>query len=432
MDKAKLSKAIGDLPGVGPDKNWTNELERGRRPGPRMQQQVVLPDSFNDSTKCVHSGTYIDENVGAVGTPIFQSSTFLFSSHTYESFFQGVSRDTPIYTRYGNPSQWAVQEKIAALEGAESCVVFASGMAAISTALIALTNRGGSIISSQDVYGGTYNLLHHDMHQLGREVVFVDPTDIEQIKSAIKDNTQVIFLETLSNPLVKSIPLQEIVKLSKANNILFLVDNTFLTPYSSKPILHGVDLVIHSCTKYMNGHSDLTAGCVSGSRKYVDRVWEQMLRFGGHLDPLSCFLLERGLKTLAVRMRAHTENATVLASYLANHPKVKHVFHPNHDEVSQKYIHDYASNGFTGLFSFEVGSNEKALELMDALHLAVPATSLGGVETLISMPFNTSHSTLTEDQRKQIGINPGLIRISVGIEHIDDLLSDFEAALSKI
>lgn len=433
MSKSGLSKAIGDLPGVSSEKEWTNSLERGRRPGPRMNEHVVIPDKCGVSTKAVHSGTYEDPTVGSVGTPIFQNSTFLFSEHTYEAFFQGISRDAPIYTRYGNPSQWSVQEKISSLEGAESSLVFASGMAAISTTLLALTNKGGHIVSAYDVYGGTYNLLHHDMHQLGREVSFVDSTSFEDIKNAVKDNTQVLFFETLSNPLLKSIPLKTIADYCKENRILLIVDNTFLSPYCCRPLDYGVDIVVHSCTKYMNGHSDLTAGCISGSRKYVDRIWDQMLRFGGHLEPFSCFLLERGLKTLALRMEKHVSNAKAVAEFLNNHPKVKNVYHPLTNDVSGKYINEYTENeNFGGLVSFEVSDDEAGLKLLNELKLPAAATSLGGLESLVSMPYNTSHSTLTLNQRKSIGINPGLVRLSVGIEDLGDILNDLDAGLSAI
>jgi len=432
MAKNKLSKAIGDLPGASPDKEWTNSLERGRKAGPRMEEHKYVSDDYSFATKVVHSGTYEDPIVGSVGTPIFQNSTFLFSEHTYEAFFQGISRDVPIYTRYGNPTQWAVQEKIAQIEGAESCVVFSSGMAAISTTLIALSNRGGNIISAYDVYGGTYNLLHHDLHQLGRSVTFVEATSYDDIVNAVNDNTQILFFETLTNPLLKAIPLVKLAKFCKDNQILLVVDNTFLSPYCSKPLQFGADIVIHSCTKFLNGHSDLTAGCASGSRKYVDRIWEQMLRLGGHLEPFSCFLLERSLKTLDVRMQRHVKNSEAVAKYLDDHPKVKKVYHPTTKDYQYPDIHEYASSGFGGLVSFEVEDDATGLKLMDELKIPAAATSLGGVESLISMPFNTSHSSLTEEQRASIGINPGLIRFSLGIEGIDDILEDLESALDRI
>jgi cystathionine beta-lyase/cystathionine gamma-synthase len=430
--KKELSKAIGDLPGVSLEKGWTDELDRGRRPGPRMAHHKASPTALGFSTRAVHAGTYEDPVVGAIGTPIFQSSTFLFSQHTYEAFFQGTTRDVPIYTRYGNPSQWAVQEKISNLEGAESSVVFSSGMAAISTTLLALTNRGGHIVSAHDIYGGTYNFLHHDMVQLGRSVSFVEATDFDQIVSAVTKDTQILFFETLTNPLLKAIPLASLNKFCKDNEILLVVDNTLLSPYCCRPLVHGADVVLHSCTKYMNGHSDLTAGVASGSRKYMDRVWDQMLRFGGQLEPLSCFLLERGLKTLALRVERPSSNAEAIASFLSGHPRVYRVYHPSLPDYPYPWLKQYTDNGYGGMVSFEVGSDEEGLHILNALTIPAAATSLGGIESLVSMPFNTSHSALTQRQRCNAGINPGLIRLSVGIEDINDLLTDLKCALDSL
>jgi Cystathionine beta-lyases/cystathionine gamma-synthases len=348
---------------------------------------------------------------GAVGTPVFATTTFTFTEDTYEAFEQGHIRDVPIYGRYGSPNQWAVQEKIASLENAESALVFSSGMAAITTTLLALTNRGGHIISSRDVYGGTFNLLREDMHQLGRSVTFTDPTDFNAIQAAIRDETQVLFFETLTNPLLKAIPLTRLGRLAHEHNLLLVVDNTFLSPIHLRPLEHGAHIVIHSATKYLNGHSDVTAGTAAGPRKYVDRIWQQMLKFGGSLDSVMCFLLERGLKTLALRMRRHSENATACAAFLAAHPAVRAVHHPSLESYSCPWLHEICPDGWGGMVGFEVhGGDDAALKLLDRLNLPMVATSLGGVESLVSLPFNTSHSFLTERQRREVGIAPGLVR----------------------
>jgi cystathionine beta-lyase/cystathionine gamma-synthase len=368
-----------------------------------------------------------------VGTPVFASTTFTFTEDTYEAFDQGHIRDVPIYGRYGSPNQWAVQEKIAALENAESGLVFSSGMAAITTTLLALTNRGGHIISSRDVYGGTFNLLREDMHQLGRSVTFTDPTDIEAIRAAIRDETQVLFFETLTNPLLKAIPLARLGRLADEHNLLLVVDNTFLSPIHLRPLEHGAHVVIHSATKYLNGHSDVTAGAASGPRKYVDRIWQQMLKFGGSLDAMMCFLLERGLKTLALRMRRHSENAVAIAAFLAPHPAVRAVHHPSIEGYPCPWLLQVCPDGWGGMVGFEVhGGDEAALKLLDRLRLPVVATSLGGVESLVSLPFNTSHSFLTERQRHEVGIEPGLVRFSAGIEDTDDLIADLDQALAGL
>jgi cystathionine beta-lyase/cystathionine gamma-synthase len=425
-----MAKSQGDAPGAGQDGEWTDSLQRGRVPGPRLAQQRVV-DGTGPSTRSVHAGTHEDPVTGAANTPVFASTTFTFTEDTYEAFDQGHIRDVAIYGRYGSPNQWAVQEKIASLENAESALVFSSGMAAITTTLLTLTNRGGHIISSRDVYGGTFNLLREDMHQLGRSVTFIEPTDIAAIQAAIRDETQVVFFESLTNPLLKAIPLPELGRLAREHNLLLVVDNTFLSPIHLRPLEHGAHIVIHSATKYLNGHGDVTAGVASGPRKYVDRIWQQMLKFGGSLDAVMCFLLERGLKTLAVRMRRHSENATALAAFLADHPTVRTVHHPSLDSYPCPWLREFCRDGWGGMVAFEVqGGDEAALKLLDRLTLPVVATSLGGVESLVSLPFNTSHSFLTERQRQEVGIAPGLVRFSAGIEDTDDLIADLDQALT--
>lgn len=422
--------AEGQMPEAGGNKTWMDQLNRKRVPGPRTANHHTLSRDLGASTLGVHAGTYQDPVSGAVGTPVFHSTTFLFQEKTYDAFFEGVTRDVPIYTRYGNPSQWSVQEKVAALENAESAVVFSSGMAAIATTLFALMNRGGHIISSYDVYGGTYNLLREDLHQAGREISFVDSTDLQAIEEAIQPNTQMFLFEGLSNPLLKGLPLKSICELAKKHDILVVIDNTFLSPTALKPLDYGVDVVIHSATKYLNGHSDMTAGVAAGSRKYMDRIWAQMLRLGGQLDPNSCFLLERGMKTLALRMRAHVENANTIADVLSRHSHIQKVYHPSLPDYAYEELKQLCNGQYGGVVSFEVlGGDAAALTFLENLNIPQVATSLGGIESLVSMPFNTSHSSLNDHQRELVGIRPGLVRLSVGVENIDDLLADIDQAL---
>ncbi|MEN8649775.1 aminotransferase class I/II-fold pyridoxal phosphate-dependent enzyme [Streptomyces sp. 21So2-11] len=427
-----MTRSNGEAPGAGHDRPWMNSLRRGRVPGPRLPQQRVM-DEAGPGTRSVHAGTYEDPVTGAVGTPIFQTTTFAFTEDTYEAFDQGHIRDVPIYGRYGSPNQWAVQEKLASLESAESALLFSSGMAAITTTLLALTNHGGHIVSSRDVYGGTFNLLREDMHQLGREVTFTDPVDIDAIRAAVQENTQVLFFETLTNPLLKAAPLVELGRLAREKDLLLVVDGTFLPPVCLRALEQGAHIVIHSATKYLNGHSDVTAGIAAGQRKYIDRIWAQMLKFGGSLDAMMCFLLERGLKTLALRMRQHSESSVTVAEFLAGHPSVRKVHHPSRPDYPYTWLHDMNPDGFGGMVSFELaGGDEAALKLLDRLRIPLVATSLGGVESLISLPFNTSHSFLTERQRGEVGIAPGLVRFSVGIEDTDDLIADLDQALSGL
>jgi cystathionine beta-lyase/cystathionine gamma-synthase len=423
--------AIGFEEGVAPDAVWFNELTRKRSAGPVSPQHRVLPRTMSPETLAVHAGTYEDPTTGSVGTPIFQSSTFLLDQASYTAFADGTLRDVPIYTRYGNPSQWSVQEKVAALEGAESGLVTSSGMSAIASTIYALTNAGSHIISAYDVYGGTYNLLREDLPSAGRAVSFVDPMDIDAVRSAIRPQTQLFFFESLTNPMLKAPDLRALVTLAKEANALMVVDNTFLTPINMRPLSLGVDVVVHSATKYLGGHSDLTAGVVVGRRKYLDRIWAQALRFGGTLDPICCFLLERGIKTLPLRVQRQNENASAIAGALNRHPGVREVFYPELGGPRYATLNpsDYA--GYGGMVSFTVdGGDDGAAEFMARLRIPYVATSLGGVESLVSMPANTSHSALTERQRLAIGINPGLVRYSAGIENSRELIEDLVNALA--
>lgn len=423
--------AIGFDYAAGQEAHWFSELTRKRSSGPVTTQNRIMSRSTSLETLAIHAGTYDDPVTGSVGTPIFQTSTFLLDDLSYQAFAVGSVRDVPIYTRYGNPSQWSVQEKIAALENGESALVTSSGMSAIASTIYALTNSGSHIVSAYDVYGGTYSLLREDMPSAGREVTFVDPTDVAAVLGAIRPETQLMFFESLTNPLLKVPPIRELAEIARSANALLVVDNTFLTPMNVRPLNLGATIVVHSATKYLSGHSDLTAGAVVGPRKFLDRVWSQTLRFGGTLEPLSCILLERGLKTLAIRMASHNKNAEALARYLAFHEAVQKVYHPslggNHYEGLERDLY----GGFGGMVSFEVaGGDEAALEVMGRMRIPYVATSLGGVESLVSMPANTSHSSLTIRQRSTIGINSGLIRYSTGIENVDDLILDLQEALN--
>jgi methionine-gamma-lyase len=411
---------------------WFNDLKRKRESGPKLQNKRYK--AFGDSTKSVHAGQYDDPKTGALGTPIFQCSTFYLNDASYEAIEEGRGRDEMIYTRYGNPSQWSVQEKISSLENAESSIVFSSGMAAISSTLLAILDKGSHVVSSRDIYGGTYNFLYEDLDRYGMSVTFTSPTDINEIEAAIQENTKILYFEALTNPLLKIVPIKELVALGKKYNLRVIIDNTFLTPYNVKMLDLGVDLVVNSATKYLNGHSDLIGGTVSGSRKLVDRIWPQLLKNGGSMDPHACFLLERSLKTFALRMRTHNSNALELATYLENHPKINKVYYPGLISHEQ---HQLAKNQLkgknSGMISFEIdGGDTMAHALLNNLQLPKEATSLGGVESLISLPYNTSQASLTKEQQKAIGINDGLIRLSVGVEDVEDLITDFEQAITNI
>ena len=386
------------------------------------------------STVSVHAGEYIDEVTKAVVTPIFQSSTFLLSDTDYQKILQGREREINIYTREGNPNRRAVEEKMMVLEGGEDALTFSSGMAAISASLLALLERGDHLVSTLDLYGGSNNLLRHDFPSLGIETTFVDSTNLEKIEASIKANTRALFFESLSNPLLKILNLPKIIKIAQKHQLTTVVDNTFLTPYNLRPLDWGIDLVVHSASKYLNGHSDIIAGVSVAKKSLIDKIWKKMVRFGGSMDPHQAFLLERGLKTFALRMKHHNENGEKLARYLEGHTMIKRVIYPGLESYSQKELaKGLLKRGSGGMVSFEVkGGNEVALEFMKKLRIIREATSLGGVESLVSMPFNTSHAGLTKKEKESMGIQPGLVRLSCGIEDPEDLIEDVDQALSRI
>lgn len=427
-------KILGDdasLPPASTKGGWLNDLNRARTSGPFLAAHPAPGAGL--STTAVHAGTHDDPRTGAVGTPIYQASTFVLNEGQYRSVEDGFARDRFIYSRYGNPSQWAVQEKLAALEGAESAIVFSSGMAAITSTVLALMDKGAHVVASSDLYGGTFNLFNQEFPTLGMSCTMVDSYDFDAIEAAIQPNTQMLYFEAITNPLLKVIDIPRLAEIAKRRNVRLVVDATFAPPVAMRTLDHGVDVVIHSASKYLNGHSDLIAGVAAGQRKLIDMIWPRLLNYGGSLDPHACFLLERGLKTLAVRMRAHEESALALAEFLESHPRVQKVFypflpsHPDYDTASR-----LLKNGTGNVTFFIEGGDKAALRLVDALKIPKQATSLGGVESLISLPFNTSQATFTARQRADIGIDPGCVRLSVGIEDAADLIADFDQALTAI
>lgn len=413
---------------------WVHQLNRSRAPGPSMsaQRHELAEHAHFQETLAVHAGTYDDAATGAVGTPIYQNSTFILGADQYKAVEEGYARDRFIYTRYGNPSQWAVQEKIAALEAAESALVFSSGMAAISAAVLAMLDKGAHIVSSNELYGGTYAFFHHELPSLGFSVTYVNPRDLDAIAAAIRPNTMLLYFEAMTNPLLKVIDMPALVNIARKNHVRLMIDATFVTPIACNPLALGVDLVVHSCTKYLNGHSDLIAGAVVGSRKLLDQIWPRLLAYGGCLDPHACFLLERGLKTLAIRMRAHQEGAMAVAKFLSTHPKVSQVYYPGLETHPDYALAKILLRNTGGMVAFAVQDDASAVKLLDNLKLTRQATSLGGVESLVSLPYNTSHAAFTADQRERMGIPPGCVRLSVGIEHPQDLIADLSQALAAI
>ena len=376
-------------------------------------------------TKLIHSGEPKNRVEGAVVLPIFQSAQFTCQGED--------SYDELKYIRLNNtPNHAAIQAKVASIAGGEAALVTGSGMAAISGTLMTYLQAGDHLLVQNCLYGGTHSFVTQDLTGMGVEVEFVPGNEPAVWESRAKPNTRVIYFETMTNPLLDVADLEGVVQFAKSHGLISIIDNTFASPMNFRPLEAGFDLSVHSATKYLNGHSDIVAGCVIGKQDRVAKIVHRMNHLGGCLDPHACFLLHRGIKTLALRMRQHNENGLVVARLLSEHPLVRKVNYPGLADHPQ---HERATNlfsGFGGVLSFEVnGSVEKADELISQLNLAVIAPSLGGVETLITRPATTSHSGLSPAERAASGISDGLIRVALGIESSEDLCKDFKQALDS-
>ena len=381
-------------------------------------------------TKAVHSGT---NHVGdAVNTPIFQSSTYKLTDERYAGWAAGAQH-TLLYARLSSVNSDAVAQKLTAMEDGEDAETFASGMAAISTTLMALLNSGDHIVASTDVYGGTYGLMTEELPRFGIETTMADMRDPSSYEAAIHPNTKILYIETLTNPVLKVCDIPAMVEVAKRHNLLCIIDNTFASPWACQPLSMGVDLVIHSTTKYLGGHSDIIGGAVVGSKELIAQIFPRKVHFGGSPDPHNCYLLERGMRTLHVRMPTICSNAASLAKRLEAHPMIERVNHPSlpsHDdyEVAKRVM----PKG-TGMIGFVVkGGDEAALKFMRGLTMIYEATSLGGVESLVECPFNSSHMMIPEDVRHAAGLVPGYVRMSIGIEDVEDLWADLERGFANV
>lgn len=373
--------------------------------------------SKRPGTACIHAGTYFDTNTGGACSPIFASTACAFPNAANENF----------YPRYFNtPNQRVVEEKITALEHGEAALVFGSGMAAISTLLFAHLKPGDHAIFQTDLYGGTVMLVQ-ELTQWGVSVSFA--SNAQEFGACMTPKTKVLYCETPSNPLLRVVDLAAIGALGRSRGALSIVDNTFATPINQTPLLLGIDVVVHSATKYLNGHSDLNAGLVVGSTATIQRVRECAVNHGGMLEAQTCSSLERGMKTLAVRVRQHNENASRIAAFLRQHPAVASVNYPGLADHPDHEVAARQMRGFGGMLSFELREPAQAEATLAAFRLIMPALSLGGVESLACIPSRTSHRKLSPEQRQRAGISDGLVRLSVGIEDVADLESDLAQAL---
>ena len=383
------------------------------------------------TTRAVHAGEEANPT-RAVATPIYQTSTFAFESADEGADMFAGRAPGHVYTRWGNPNVAELEGKIAALEGAEDAIATASGMAAISTVLLAALRAGDHCLVDTACYSATNTLFNQEFPRLGIEATFVDTGDLDAVKTALRPNTRLVYTETPGNPTLKIVDLAALAAFARARGLLTICDNTFATPYLPRPVELGIDVAVHSATKYLGGHGDVIAGVAAGPRDLMERCRTRILRdYGGVMSPLTAFLVNRGIPTLALRVERHCDNAERVAAFLSQHPAVLRVAypglpdHPRHEAAARQM------RRFGGMMAFEVrGGVPAGAAVMDAVRLCTLAVSLGDVRTLISHPASMTHSTVSREGREAAGIADGLVRLSVGIEDLDDLIADLDRALA--
>ncbi len=381
-------------------------------------------------TKAVRGGTSLEKKNGPLATPIYQTSTFEVSDN--EQQLRATPTDM-FYTRYGNPTNTVAERAIAELEQTDRALLFASGMNAITTSVLALLKSGDHVVAQRDIYGGATKFFTQWLPRLGIETTFVDTTEYDQHERAIRPNTRMLYVESPTNPLVRVVDLRKIVAIARQHNLITMIDSTFATPINCRPAEFGIDLVMHSGTKYFGGHSDLIAGVVAGRGDLIEQIHATRTTLGGCMDPHAAWLLLRGIKTLAVRVQRQNETALRVAQFLAQHPNVRRVHYPFLEGHPQRALAMDEMRGGGGMVSFEVeGAGDDARKLTEALSLFTLAPSLGGVDSLVSIPVLTSHAMIPAEHRAKMGVTEQLIRLSVGIEHADDLIADLDHALAVV
>lgn len=373
------------------------------------------------NTICAHVGEIEDTQFKGAVSPIFLASSYEF-----------MEVDVKRYPRYFNtPNQVHLSKKIAALEQAETAMIFGSGMAAISSTLLAFLNAGDHIVLQKDIYGGTRNLVEAQFDRYQIAYTFTEDLSIDAFAACIQPNTKMIYIETPSNPLLKLVDIKAVAELAKSKGILSAIDNTFATPINQQPIAMGIDLVIHSATKYFGGHSDICAGAVASSQAHIDTIWNLSKNLGGSLSDFTVWMLERSMKTLAIRVKAQQRNAKKMAKYLEAQPSIKTVYYPGLKSHPDYELAKRQMNGHGAMLSFELADGIDAQGFLKSLTLIKPSMSLAGVESTMLLPSETSHALLSAEERASQGISDGLIRFSVGIEHKNDLIKDIEQAIDK-
>ncbi len=399
-----------------------------------------MPDkkSYGFQTRCIHGHGHVSDGrwrtARPVSVPIVQTSTFAFESAEHGAAIFAGENDGFLYTRLGNPTQEALECRLAALEGGEAALALASGMAACTTAVLTLCGSGDHVVSGDTLYGGTHQLFTHTLPRLGVTVTEVDATDPDNFERAITPATKLLYVETPANPTLVLTDLPAVAAIGRRHGIPLLVDNTFCTPVLQRPLELGADIVLHSATKYIGGHGDAIAGILVGSSEFITRARFETLRdIGGCISPFNAWLLIRGLKTLAVRVRQHGENAMTVAKWLEKHPKVTRVIYPGLPTHPQHELAKRQQAGFGGLISFLVaGGRDAGRTVMNSVELCTLAVSLGDVDTLIEHPATMTHSTYSEEELLKVGIDPAMVRLSVGLEDPEDVIADLAQAFDRI
>jgi cystathionine gamma-synthase len=397
-----------------------------------MSQEEKRPPG-GKSTRAVHGGEVRPKDGFSMTPPIVHSSTFTFArTRDLLDFMEGRNPRGPEYGRYGTPTEAAVEAKLATLEGGEAALLFSSGMAAITTTLLAMLRTGGHVVFTNDCYRKTREFAHAVLRRFGVEFDLVAPR-VEAIEAALRPKTSLVFTESPTNPYLSVVDLPRLAALAREHRVKTVVDSTFATPFNQQPLEMGVDLVVHSATKYLGGHNDLLAGCIVGREGLVSAIRDLRGILGPVADPTTCFLLSRGLKTFALRMERQNRSGQAVAEFLAGHPKVRRVHYPGLPDHPDHEVARRQMQGYGGVVSFEVdGSLEDASRLVDAVTLPQIAPSLGGVESLIEQPALMSFYELTTEEREAVGIRDNLVRLSVGVEDTDDLVADLRQALDRL
>jgi cystathionine beta-lyase/cystathionine gamma-synthase len=386
--------------------------------------------SRHQETEAVRGGKHLEKKNGPLATPIYQTSTFEVTDN--EQQLRATHSDM-FYTRYGNPTHTVAESAIAELEGTDAALLFASGMSAITTSILALVKSGDHIVAQRDIYGGVTKFLTQWLPKFGVEVTLVDTTDYEQHERALRPNTKILHLESPTNPTLRVVDLKRVAGIAKKHGVITTIDSTFATPINCRPAEYGIDLVMHSGTKYFSGHSDLIAGIVAGRQDLIDTIHATRTTLGCNMDPHAAWLLLRGIRTLAVRVQRQNESALRIAEFLKAHAKVRSVSYPFLQGHPQRALAMEQMRGGGGVLSFEVdGTGEDARRFTEALQLFTLAPSLGGVDSLVTLPVVTSHAMIRAEEREKMGVTEQLVRLSVGLENVDDLIADLERGFAAV